>query len=76
MDLLKEMFFYWDTDYEHSDNMETMDEFLNCYLPEDCNILEIDGTYAEVEQNGVKVGINSSGNGDFRKHKVEFVEVV
>lgn len=75
VDLLAEESFYWNTDYEHSNNMETMQEYLNNYLPMNCAIIEDDGTYAEVIQNGIKIGIHASGNGDFRSHKVEFVKV-
>lgn len=73
--LLAQEVFYWATEYEHANNMETMDEYLSNYLPADCEITEQDGTYAEVTQAGIKIGIHASGNGDFRRHKVEFVAI-
>lgn len=75
VDLLAEGIFYWNTNYAHSNNMETMQDYLENYLPQNCEIIEDDGTYAEVVQNGVKIGIHASGNGDFCSHKVEFEKV-
>ena len=76
MNLLSEESFYWETDEPHTDNMETMYEFLEEHLPEDCEIVEHNGTYAEVKQGEKVVGIHASGNGDFKRHKVEFEEVI
>lgn len=75
VDLLAEEVFYWETFKEHANNMETMQEYLENYLPTNCEIIEQDGTYAEVIQSGIKIGIHASGNGDFYSHKVEFVKV-
>lgn len=63
--------YYWTTKEEHSDNTETMQNYLD-----EVNMLDIthlDGTYAEgVNCKGEKYGLHASGNGDFRNHKIEF----
>lgn len=68
--------FYWNTDYEHANNETTLCEFLDIYLPSNCEVVLFDGTYAEVSQNGNLIGIHASGNGDFHHHKVQFESIV
>jgi len=53
-----------------------MSEFLNYHLPEECDILYVDGTYAEIlTEDGVVYGVHASGNGDSYNHKIEFEEI-
>jgi len=66
--------FYWVTIKEHGDNSRTMNDYLDNYLPSNFEVLEQDGTYAEIkDNNNDKIyGVHASGNGDFFNHKVEF----
>lgn len=66
--------FYWNTENEHSNNVETMQEYLEEHLPSCFNVIFEDGTYAEIQNknSGQIFGVNASGNGDFYSHKVEF----
>ena len=66
--------FYWNTENEHSNNVETMQEYLEEHLPSCFKVIFEDGTYAEIQNinSGQIFGVNASGNGDFRSHKVEF----
>lgn len=65
--------FYWSTD-PHSNNTETMDDYLNNHLLEGFEILEQYGSYAEIknQESGAIYGLHASGNGDFCNHKIEF----
>lgn len=63
--------YYWTTEYEHSNNEETMQEYLDevCML----DVITVDGTYAEGKNcKGEVYAIRASGNGDFLNHKIEF----
>lgn len=61
----------FETDYETTDNTETMNVFLEIFdIPED-DILLIDGTYVEAFFNGVPHEIHAGGNGDFSSHKID-----
>ena len=64
----------WETDYEHSNNEETMSDYLNNHLSDNFDVFFIDGAYAEMQDksNGKIWAVNASGDGDFRHHKVEF----
>lgn len=66
--------FYWNTEFEHCNNNETMQDYLDNYLPECFDIIFQDGTYSEIKNknSGQIFGVNASGNGDFYSHKVEF----
>jgi len=66
--------FYWETENEHSNNEETMEEYLNEYLPIEYDIIFHDGTYAEIRSKNTDsiYAVHASGNGDFRSHKIEF----
>lgn len=66
--------FCWATEQEHANNQETMEQYLNEFLP-DCFDIELhDGTYAEIKNKntGHSFEVHASGNGDFRSHKVDF----
>ena len=62
---------YWSTE-PHSDNIETMTNFLEQELPGDINVTLVDDTYAEIRINKLNYSVNVSGNGDFCNHKAEF----
>lgn len=66
--------FYWTTEKSHCNNIETMQEYLEEYLPSNFEVIFEDGTYAEIKNSntGVIWGVRASGNGDFNNHKVEF----
>ncbi len=72
--------FIWRTEHEHGDNMVTMYDFLENYLEEvfndDVEILEHDGTYAEILYEGTKYGLHASGNGDFFNHKITIEKII
>lgn len=63
--------FKWSTDYPHSDNSETMNDWLmnHCSFAIDL----VDGTYAEVVcEEGNVYGCHASGDGDFCNHVITF----
>ena len=64
----------WMTTNEHQDNNETMQDYLQNYLPSCFDIILEDGTYSEIKnRNTDKVfAVHASGDGDFNNHKVEF----
>lgn len=69
--------YFWETDYEHANNEETMAEYLEMQESftheQHLTIDYIEGTYAEgLDCKGNRWAINASGNGDFRNHKIEF----
>lgn len=67
--------FIWETDYEHANNNDTMNEWLEEHLPAEFELIEdsLDGTYAEIiTLEGHKFACHASGNGDFYNHKIEF----
>lgn len=66
--------FYWYTEQPHSDNNETMTDYLDNHLPLEFTIVYQDGTMAEVRnsETGEIFEAHASGNGDFFNHKVEF----
>lgn len=69
----------WSTEEEHANNMETMHEYLEDHLDhENFEILEHDGTYAEIKNKKTsrKWGVHARGDGDFRNHVVEFEEIL
>jgi hypothetical protein len=63
--------FRWNTEYYHQDNAFTMTDFLENRL-DGCVIIEEDGSYAEVEYNGVTYALYASGDGDSFNHIVEW----
>lgn len=61
----------WTTEYEHADNIQTMNEYLDSMNMLD--ITHVDGTYAEgVNCKGEKYGIHAGGNGSFYSHRITF----
>jgi len=66
--------FYWHTEQAHSDNTETMSEYLDEHLPLEFTIVYQDGTMSEVRnsETAERFEAHASGNGDSFHHKVEF----
>jgi hypothetical protein len=65
--------YYWSTDDSHSDNQETMADYLENHMPDDWKIEMEDGTYAEIATvDGERYEVHASGNGDSNNHKIEF----
>lgn len=61
----------FETEEELATNEITMNEFLDLYdIPEE-DIHLHDGTYVELNIEGVLYRVDASGNGDFRSHKIE-----
>lgn len=53
-----------------------MSDYLNCEMPEDFEVIMVDGTYAEIKNGrGVIFAVNASGDGGFFNHEVEFVRL-
>ncbi len=68
--------YYWSTNHDHFNNETTMSEFLDDHLSETCDIIYVDGTYAEIlTEDGIVYGVHASGNGDSYNHKIEFEEI-
>lgn len=62
--------------YAHFNNETTISEFLDDYLSETCDIIYVDGTYAEIlTEDGIVYGVHASGNGNSYNHKIEFEEI-
>lgn len=68
---ISEITILFNTDYETSDNTETMNVFLDIYDIPDKNIILFDGTYCEIIFNAIVHEVHASGNGDFSSHKIE-----
>lgn len=66
--------YYWQTEDDHFNNEETMEEFLEDHLEDQFEILSVDGSYAEIKDknSGDIWGCHASGNGSFYDHKIEF----
>jgi hypothetical protein len=66
--------FNWETEESHSNNIETMSDYLENHLPSKYHIVNQDGTYAEIqsEENAEIYAVHASGNGDFTHHSVRF----
>lgn len=63
----------WGTSVPHSDNTETMSDYLNNHLPENWKVLIHDGSYAEVQdESGSRWEVHASGDGDSFNHRVRF----
>ncbi len=66
--------FIWSTENSHSNNIETMDDYINNHLSDNFECFFQDGSYAEITDlsNGNIWGCHASGRGDFNNHKVRF----
>tara|TARA_R110000737_G_C14408139_1_gene455478 strand:- start:108 stop:353 length:246 start_codon:yes stop_codon:yes gene_type:complete len=70
--------YYWNTEEPHSDNNETMSEYLELQesftYEQHLTIIHVDGTYAEgLDCKGNKWALHAGGNGDFNNHQIKFV---
>ena len=64
----------WQTDYYHSDNSETMGEYLEIEMDQSWIVDKQEGSYAEITTyEGERYAVHASGDGDFFNHKIEFV---
>lgn len=70
-DLLADTEYKWQTESAHSDNTETMQDYLDNHLPGGYEIIEQGGSLAIVGKMN-KIIIHASGDGDFTHHKVRF----
>ena len=69
--------YYWQTEQYHTDNNETMSEYLEMQegftYQQHLIVDHIEGTYAEgIDCKGNRWAIHASGNGDSFNHKIEF----
>ena len=66
--------FNWETEQSHSNNTETMNDYLETHLPEHFHLVIQDGSYAEVQSSYTAqiYAVHASGNGDFNHHSVKF----
>ena len=66
--------YYWKTLVPHSDNTETMNDYLENHLNSGFLILEADGSYAKIQSltTDAIYNVHASGNGDFNNHVVRF----
>ena len=64
--------FYYSTEYYHPNNAFTMDDYLTNHLPEDAEIIHIDGSYAEILYEDKDYGVHAGGNGDSFNHHIRF----
>jgi hypothetical protein len=64
--------FYYSTEYYHPDNSFTMDDYLRNCLPEDAQVIIVEGSYAEIVYKGKDYGVHASGNGDSFNHYIRF----
>ena len=64
----------WKTIRSHSNNVETMNDYLENHLPQWFDVTFEDGTYAEIKNKntGQIFGVHAGGDGDFNHHKVTF----
>jgi len=67
--------FRWTTDYVHTDNTATMEEYLEQHLPSNLEVTYQEGTYAEVKDkaSGTKWSIHAGGDGDSFNHRIRFL---
>lgn len=66
--------YYWKTLVPHSDNTETMNDYLSNHLPDEFHVVMRDGSYAEIQSADTAqiYAVHASGNGDFNNHVVIF----
>ena len=66
----------WETEEELATNEITMHDYIGNHMPDDWVVIYHDGTYAEIITTDLsKYALHASGNGDFRRHKIEFVAI-
>ncbi|SHH56804.1 hypothetical protein [Ferrimonas marina] len=63
----------YQTEEPHFDNSATLSDWLYSHMPEGWEIVDRDGTYAEVRDEERRLyAVQASGNGDSQNHKIEF----
>ena len=76
--------YFWDTQNAHSNNTETLGDFLDNELDKvmddrDLDIILTDydasKNFCSVDIDGIPYEIMASGNGDFTHHQVEFTKI-
>ena len=65
----------WKTDEPHSNNTETLADYLNNHMDSLWDIMFVDGSYAEVITIDGTFAIHASGDGDFTHHRVRFEKI-
>lgn len=68
--------FYWETDYLHHTDTNTMYDFLANHLPDGAYIHVHDGSYAEVEYDGRYYELHAGGNGDSFNHFIRWKQLL
>jgi hypothetical protein len=64
----------WETETSHSNNTETMNDYLENHLLNEFHIVIQDDSYAEIQSAHTAniYAVHASGNGDFTHHSVRF----
>lgn len=75
LESFQEVTVLFETDFETTDNTETMNIFLELFDIDSEDIKLSDGTYCEVLFNKTLCEVHASGNGDFSSHKIEIKKI-
>lgn len=67
-------YYRWQTEYPLSTNTDSMNDFVENHLPDDCEIIEIDTNQIIVDMDGDKYEITAYGCGDFCNHEVSIYQ--
>ncbi len=67
--------FRWSTEEPHSDNIETMNDYLDVHMPTEWKLLVVEGTYAEIKNNEGNFAVHASGDGNCYNHRITFEEI-
>jgi hypothetical protein len=73
-----ERFYYWETENAHSDNTETLNDFIEYHLADVLPNYEVtydDDSYCVVAKGSDEYEIHASRNGDSTHHKVEIIHI-
>lgn len=66
----------WSTEESHTDNSETMNDYLDFEMDQSWSVDLIDGTYAEVTTDcGIRYEVYVSGDGDSFNHMAKLVRI-
>lgn len=66
--------FRWSTDYTHTDNTTTMEEYLEQHLPSNFEVIYQADSYAEIidKTSGTQWSVHAGGDGDSFNHRIRF----
>lgn len=69
--------YIWSTPHAHPNNEFTMKVYLNEHLPDNFDLVMLDGTYAQIldKDTGEFWAIHSGGDGDFTHHRIRFEHI-